>query len=307
MTHDVFISHSSQDRAIGEAACAALEKCGYRCWIAPRDILPGDDYGEAIVDGIRASRIFLLVVSAHSVASPQVRRETERAANAGLPIVPFRIEDVLPSKSLEFFISSAHWLDAISRPLDPHLDYLCRVVERLLAEADGATVPPMPMRALGPHAAPPPVAASPARAIPSRSAIALVAVALVAVLGGFALWRGMPGEGPAAVNQVLNGAAAKGPNSIFTRRATTRDDSKPVMMRAEARVDAPVIETIGTRDIFLVAPRNSDWWYAQLESGQQGFVHSLWIRVIDGESASTPTDNGQQPANAASAAPGNAQ
>ena len=41
MAHDVFISHSSHDRAAAEAALAALERAGHSCWIAPRDIVPG--------------------------------------------------------------------------------------------------------------------------------------------------------------------------------------------------------------------------------------------------------------------------
>ena len=209
--HDVFISHSSKDRAVGEAACAALERAGHRCWIAPRDIMPGEDYGEAIVDGIRASRVFLLIVSAQSVASPQVRRETERAANAGIAIIPFRIEDVLPSKSLEFFISSAHWLDAITRPMEPHYDYLVQVVGRLLAEAEGSTVPPLPMRA----AAAPIAAPAPARGLQAKPAIAMTAIVAGSLVAGVALWRrDAPAEPKNAVTDVSR--------SIFTRRRQRR-------------------------------------------------------------------------------------
>ena len=80
---DVFISHSSKDRIVAEAARDRIERAGFRCWMAPIDILPGQDYGEAIVDAIRQSRIFLLVFSSASVDSAQVRRETERAAKLG--------------------------------------------------------------------------------------------------------------------------------------------------------------------------------------------------------------------------------
>lgn len=282
MAHDVFISHSSRDRAIGDAACAALEKCGRKCWIAPRDIMPGDDYGEAIVDGIRDSRIFLLIVSAHSVASPQVRRETERAANAGIPIIPFRIEEVLPSKSLEFFISSAHWLDAITRPMEPHYDYLCKVVERLLAEADGATVPPIPVRALGAHATPA-GAAAPARPLrlTARPVIAIAAIAAVAGVGGVAVWRG-------AASQPAGGNAIEAPRTIFTRRAVTTDPTKPVRLRADPSSEAATRRLIRPDEIFMVAPRQGDWWPAQLPNGDQGYVHAAWISVIDADGGSRP-------------------
>ena len=45
MAHDIFISYAHQDRTIANAVCATLEAHGIRCWIAPRDILPGSDWG----------------------------------------------------------------------------------------------------------------------------------------------------------------------------------------------------------------------------------------------------------------------
>jgi hypothetical protein len=51
----------------------------------------------------------VLVFSASAYASPQVRREVERAVHKGVSLLPVRIEDVLPSKSLEYFLSTQHW------------------------------------------------------------------------------------------------------------------------------------------------------------------------------------------------------
>lgn len=132
MGHDVFISYSSRDKKVADAACALIERRGYRCWIAPRDILSGMEWGKAIVDGIRGARVFVLIFSANANRSPQVNREVERAVGNGLPIVPFRIEDVAPSDSLEYFISNQHWLDALTPPLARHLNQLGDVVGRLL-------------------------------------------------------------------------------------------------------------------------------------------------------------------------------
>jgi hypothetical protein len=39
MAFDVFISYSTKDKATADAACAALESAGIRCWIAPRDVI----------------------------------------------------------------------------------------------------------------------------------------------------------------------------------------------------------------------------------------------------------------------------
>jgi len=116
MAHDVFVSYSTKDKPTADAICAALEANGIRCWIAPRDILPGSDWGEAIIDAIHACRAMVLVFSGSSNASSQIKREIERAVNVGIPVLPFRIEDVLPSKTLEYFISTQHWLDALTPP-----------------------------------------------------------------------------------------------------------------------------------------------------------------------------------------------
>lgn len=143
MPHDVFVSHASEDKPTADAVCATLENNGIRCWIAPRDILPGVDWGGAIVDAINTSRLMVLVYSAKANDSPQIKREVERAVNRGLTIIPFRIEDVPMSRTLEFFISMPHWLDALTPPLQLHLDRLAETA-RLNLERSGATLAPPP-------------------------------------------------------------------------------------------------------------------------------------------------------------------
>ncbi len=133
MAHDVFISYSSKDKPTADAVCAALESRGVRCWIAPRDVLPGVPYAAALVSALRDSRIMVLVFSSDSNQSPQVLREVERAATRGLAIIPIRIEDVMPTSEMEYYISSRHWLDALTPPLEQHLVRLCDTVKIILA------------------------------------------------------------------------------------------------------------------------------------------------------------------------------
>jgi hypothetical protein len=134
MAHDAFISYSSKDKTIADAVCARLEARGIRCWIAPRDVQPGAPYGEEIIDGIHNSRVMVLVLSANANASPHIPKEVERAVSRGLPIIPLRVEDVTPAKSLDYFISSVHWLDAITPPLEAHLESLATTIRTLLPE-----------------------------------------------------------------------------------------------------------------------------------------------------------------------------
>ena len=132
MPHDVFISHSSKDKPVADAVCAALERSGVRCWVAPRDILPGANWAESILKAIADSRLIVLVFSRHTQESQHIPREVERAVHHGIAIAPVRIDDVMPAGDLEYFLSSSHWMDAMSPPLDRHLDALCRQVRTLL-------------------------------------------------------------------------------------------------------------------------------------------------------------------------------
>jgi ankyrin repeat protein len=141
MAHDVFISYSSKDKSVADAACAILEARGVRCWLAPRDILPGSEWGAAIIEAISKSRVMVLIYTASSNASPQVRREVERAVSRGLHVIPFRVEDVPMSPALEYFISTPHWLDAISPPMERHLDQLAKIIKAVLDAQKGAEGP----------------------------------------------------------------------------------------------------------------------------------------------------------------------
>ena len=137
MAHDVFICYASPDKAIADAVCATLEASRIRCWVAPRDVLPGMGYAEALIESISESRMMLLVFSSSSNSSPQVLREVERATSKGIPILPFRIQDVPLSRSMEYFISTHHWLDALTPPLERHLQHLAETVKLLLARTAG--------------------------------------------------------------------------------------------------------------------------------------------------------------------------
>ena len=132
MPHDVFISHSAQNREVADAVCAALEKATIRCWVAPRDVRPGRSFPGEITRAIQHSKVMVLIFSKHSNASEQVLREVQLAANSRLHIVQFRIEDTVPNDDLEYYLSTPHWLDDLSPPLERHLDRLQNSVKALL-------------------------------------------------------------------------------------------------------------------------------------------------------------------------------
>jgi len=130
--HDVFICYSSTDKPVADAICARLEAKGIRCWIAPRDVLPGLPYQEALITAIDTSRILVMVFSSSANDSPHVLRELTRAVDKNVIIIPFRIEDVQPSNALAYILSVPHWLDALTPPLEEHIERLANTISRFL-------------------------------------------------------------------------------------------------------------------------------------------------------------------------------
>ena len=138
MAREIFVSYSQPDYDCATALVERLEKEGIDCWIAPRDIAPSADWAAEIIDAISNARVMVLVFSASSNDSPQVRREVERAVHKQVSILPFRIENVLPSKSLEYFLSAQHWMDAFPPPREAHYARLCTYLKNQLSKSDSS-------------------------------------------------------------------------------------------------------------------------------------------------------------------------
>jgi tetratricopeptide (TPR) repeat protein len=142
MTHDVFISYSSKDKPVADGICFHIEAAGVRCWIAPRDIAPGEDWPSAIARAIPTCRIMVLVFSANSNASDQISRELSLAADGKLLILPFKIDDIKPEPGKQYYLARTHWLDAINPPTQEQIKQLVNRVRGILAMPETPQIPP---------------------------------------------------------------------------------------------------------------------------------------------------------------------
>jgi hypothetical protein len=142
MMHEVFVSYSSGDEKIAYAICSYLEKNAITCWIAPRDIEPGEIFASALIRAIDATKVFVIIFSENSNRSEHVRTEIERAFNQKKIIIPFRIDRTQLSDELQYFIAGRQWLDASLPPLENHFDQLQKVIDRhLVAKKPDISVP----------------------------------------------------------------------------------------------------------------------------------------------------------------------
>ena len=138
MNFDVFISYSTKDAAIANAACAVLEAAKSVAECAQRDIMPSGPWGTSIVKAIDECPVMVLIFSGNANASAQVHREVDRVFSKGVAVVPLRVENVVPDEGLAYYLDTVHWLDALTPPLGKILQKLVAMVQALspLAERE---------------------------------------------------------------------------------------------------------------------------------------------------------------------------
>ena len=129
-SHDVFISFAFPDKDAAAKIYACLKSNGISpFWCG--DLTAGQDYPQLLGEAVRNSKSFLLVVSNSSDNSATVRKETTIAHNNKKPIIPVRIEDILP-KNLEYLIANSLFFDAFPQPLEQHLPRLTSDIKKIV-------------------------------------------------------------------------------------------------------------------------------------------------------------------------------
>ena len=281
MKHKVFISHSSKDKAIGEEVCRFLEANGISCWIAPRDVTPGKNYGAAIVDAIDECAVFVLILTSESNKSGQVVREVERAASSNSVIIPLRVEDVKPSRNLEFYISSSHWLDATDRPLAKHLSKLLEAIRNW----DSGDEPTQVLRSI-------PVAPSISDRSSNRTLVILAAViasvALVAVL--FLFFRRTPSlaTGPRSTSTPTGAVIAAPPVASPTlpppaSQAEVAASPSPLAISAPpVRPDAPIIQQVTASSVLAPETHRGELRHYEAKLAFDDDDTTAWVPVGNG-------------------------
>ena len=252
----VFISYSGEDKAIAEKICLLLERDELPCWIAPRDVKPGHDYAEQILDAIESTRVMVLILSAHANASVFVKNEVERAISKGKVVIPLRIQDVQPSRGLELFVSRNQWIDAWTPPLPARVHLLAAAIHGLLGlpeigEEEPPTPEPTPTPALTPTLTPIPVPVQPrrgvwggigatARRMPRRplAAAALVGLAVVVAVG--AVFAGVRLPGATAVANPTGPGNGTSPTTGSTSPTKVTIPEVPLGLLVSSSQDASI-------------------------------------------------------------------
>ena len=137
MAHDVFISYSHKDKVIADAVCAHFEQNGLRCWYAPRDIEPGEDWANSIIKAIESCKVMVLIFTESSNLSVQVLREVSNACRAGAAVIPFRLTETEPVAGMMYYLSTVHWLDAMNDELSDAIRNLYELSKGIVDKQEG--------------------------------------------------------------------------------------------------------------------------------------------------------------------------
>jgi TolB-like protein/Flp pilus assembly protein TadD len=174
---DVFVSYASQDEAAAHVVVVALERHGFKCWIAPRDVTPGALYADEIVRSLNAARVLVLVLSESAIASPHVGKEIERASSKRRPIITLKMDPTPLPPALEYFLSESQWVELGTHGIEPAIVKLIEAVRRHLGVATFAAATSF----RGEHTADHPVS-RPRKSLMIGGSIALLGSVLVGLM-----------------------------------------------------------------------------------------------------------------------------
>ena len=85
-----------------------------KCWLAPRDVEPGEAFDMAIKRAIDDSCGILLLFCSKSDKSPHVKRELILADSSRKAIIPLRLEELDPDE-LAYHLANSQWIDWLEK------------------------------------------------------------------------------------------------------------------------------------------------------------------------------------------------
>lgn len=283
MAHDVFVSYSHKDKPVADAIVAGLENIGIRCWFAPRDITPGSSWGDAIISAIEGCRFMVIVLSENSNRSRQVVREVERAVASNVIIIPFRIEAIDPTGAMAYFLSTEHWLDAITPPLEQHIDKLVATLQHFMSGDEKTAI-----RSLNPPRSQP---AAPARWKPAQIWPVGLGILVLAIIAAFTLPRLLGNSPPASPTSATSSEPSSLPSTpIATLPATLLPTLTATATSTLTPTPEPAFQEIGNfptsreaRNVFVVDQ------LAYIANAEQGLL------ILDIQDPANPQEIGAFP------------
>lgn len=138
-----------------------------------RDVPPGANYQEAIVQSLRMARAVVLVFSDAANTSDEIKKELSLASRYHVPVIALRLVDVEPSDAFAYELSTRQWINAFEG-WDRSIDSLVGRIGQI--SGSGAVVPAAA------------TLASRRTAFSSRRALAIASFGLLSLVAAAGAW-----------------------------------------------------------------------------------------------------------------------
>jgi hypothetical protein len=128
----LFVSHSTKDAKVAAEVVRFLEARGLNCWISSRDVLPGQNYQEAIVKALESASGFIFLFSERSSQSGEIKKELSIATSINVPVFPVRLSPIMPAGALRYELATRQWIDIFPNRAQA-LGKLAETIKRTIA------------------------------------------------------------------------------------------------------------------------------------------------------------------------------
>jgi TolB-like protein len=273
--HQVFISYASSDAAVANALVVGLERQGLRCWIAPRDVSPGDLYADRIIGAINDAKVLVLVLSENAVSSPHVGKEIERASAKRRPIIAVRTDATPLPRNLEYFLSESQWIEMDAGGTDAVSAKLVEAVRRILSRGQGTH--PSDPAPLAPFSA-----RKPRMNLPVLALIALViaAVGYIAVDKLFLSKRSVPPTAVAPAPATATGSAFNPPPHSIAVLPFVNMSGDPKEDYFSDGLSEELLNSLTTIPELRVAARTSSFFFKGKDVDLSDVAHKLNVGAV---------------------------
>ena len=138
----IFVSYARDDAKIVKRILRELNEFGFDFWMDTRNLQSGDSWPEEITDAILDSSKFLLFMSAASMASDNIKRETQIAYENKKRIIILRLDETKIPKSLNYQLAAIQWTDYSSTTWKTRIAMALRGRSKPSSSRESAMKPP---------------------------------------------------------------------------------------------------------------------------------------------------------------------
>jgi hypothetical protein len=131
--NDVFISYRRKDSEFVQQLHQELTNRGISAWFDKESIEVADHWRTSIAEGIRACKVFVLVLSPDAVESVNIRKEVDLAERHGKKIIPLMWRKTDIPVAFEYALAGIQWIDFNETASQENFDELADVVKRLIS------------------------------------------------------------------------------------------------------------------------------------------------------------------------------